>query len=249
MSIKVTTESFITKAAALHYNKYSYTETVYTTAKTNVIITCPIHGNFKQTPTNHLSGKGCPECAKQTTKEKLAKTTEMFIQEASIKHNNLYTYPQAVYTGNKNKIAIECATHGTFFQEAKSHLTGHGCPDCANQTRSGAWSYSEWEAAGIKSSKFDGFKLYLLKCWNEAETFYKIGKTFTTISTRFVGFPYQWVLIDTIEGDARTISELEQQLHTTYKDYSYTPLQPFRGKTECFNTVITSLSNITLTKD
>ena len=31
---------------------------------TKVIIGCPIHGDFEQTPTCHLQGQGCPECGK-----------------------------------------------------------------------------------------------------------------------------------------------------------------------------------------
>ena len=27
-----------------------------------VIITCPIHGDFWETPENHLNGVGCPDC-------------------------------------------------------------------------------------------------------------------------------------------------------------------------------------------
>lgn len=43
---------------------YSYDKVVYTGARENVIITCPIHSDFDVTPNNHLRGKGCPGCGK-----------------------------------------------------------------------------------------------------------------------------------------------------------------------------------------
>jgi hypothetical protein len=53
---------FIQKANAIHNNKYTYDNCVYVNARTNIIITCPIHGDFKQLPCHHLNGHGCPKC-------------------------------------------------------------------------------------------------------------------------------------------------------------------------------------------
>lgn len=65
------------------------------------------------------------------------KTTEQFINEANLKHNNEYDYSETVYTGSKNKVKIIChkkfdngEEHGIFEQEANSHLKGCGCPYC-----------------------------------------------------------------------------------------------------------------------
>ena len=56
------TESFIRKAKEVHGDKYRYFHTSYKAAKENVLITCPIHGDFLQLPNNHLNGSGCPYC-------------------------------------------------------------------------------------------------------------------------------------------------------------------------------------------
>ena len=34
----------------------------YSSAKNNIIITCPIHGDFLQMPNTHIQGAGCPKC-------------------------------------------------------------------------------------------------------------------------------------------------------------------------------------------
>ena len=56
---KLTTEQFIQKAKLVHFDKYNYNPTLYENAKTKVTINCPVHGDFEQLPSNHLTGFGC----------------------------------------------------------------------------------------------------------------------------------------------------------------------------------------------
>jgi len=58
------TEWFIKKASITHNNKYDYTYSRYINAFEKTTITCPIHGNFEQKPSQHLYGIGCPSCGK-----------------------------------------------------------------------------------------------------------------------------------------------------------------------------------------
>ena len=62
---KLTTKEFIERAKQVHGNKYDYSKTIYVNKRTKVCIICPIHGEFYQTPHNHVYQKqGCPECGK-----------------------------------------------------------------------------------------------------------------------------------------------------------------------------------------
>ena len=54
---------FIEEATKIHGGLYEYHKVEYKGVKTKVCIVCPVHGDFWQTPTNHLKGKGCPYCA------------------------------------------------------------------------------------------------------------------------------------------------------------------------------------------
>lgn len=56
------TAEFIQKSISIHKNIYSYYNTIYVDSRIPVSIYCKKHGEFKQIPTNHLSGKGCPKC-------------------------------------------------------------------------------------------------------------------------------------------------------------------------------------------
>lgn len=61
-SYKITNEEFIEKAKHIHENKYDYSKVKYKNYSTKVCIICPEHGDFWQSPNNHLFGAGCPTC-------------------------------------------------------------------------------------------------------------------------------------------------------------------------------------------
>jgi len=58
-----TTEQFIADAHDVHGDRYDYLLVEYQSAKEKVTIICPEHGAFEQTPSGHLGGKGCFDCA------------------------------------------------------------------------------------------------------------------------------------------------------------------------------------------
>ncbi|WGH28578.1 hypothetical protein 13VV501A_gene0082 [Vibrio phage 13VV501A] len=56
------TEDFVEQARTVHGDKYDYSQTFYVDPYYAMTIICPIHGEFKQRPTGHLNGVGCPDC-------------------------------------------------------------------------------------------------------------------------------------------------------------------------------------------
>ena len=59
---KHTKEFFVQKAIKAHNDKYNYSKVNYVNNRTKICIICPKHGEFWQTPDNHLAGHGCPKC-------------------------------------------------------------------------------------------------------------------------------------------------------------------------------------------
>lgn len=57
-----TKNTWVLKAGVVHNNKYDYSKSIYVNSYTNLIIECPKHGEFQQTPDAHLQGRGCPKC-------------------------------------------------------------------------------------------------------------------------------------------------------------------------------------------
>ena len=58
-------KSFIKKANEVHKNLYDYSFINYQNNYSKVVIGCNVHGQFLQTPGNHLAGQGCPSCGKE----------------------------------------------------------------------------------------------------------------------------------------------------------------------------------------
>ena len=132
MSRKITIEEFIERARKVHNGKYEYPNVVYKGMHEKVCIICPEHGEFWQTPANHLSGKGCPECgniSRWDTKGRV--TTEEFICRAKEIHGDKYDYSKVNYINAHTKICIICPKHGEFWQTPNNHLTKYGCKKCA----------------------------------------------------------------------------------------------------------------------
>ena len=124
-------EMFKERAAKIHNNKYIYEKTVYLSANKKVIITCPVHGDFLQTPRSHTSGAGCPVCGKDLNVISKRYTTEGFIEAARKVHGDKYDYSRVQYSKNGSaKVLIGCPKHGYFLQQPYAHLAGCGCPKC-----------------------------------------------------------------------------------------------------------------------
>lgn len=54
---------FVRKSKKIHGNYYDYGNVVYKQSHIKIIIICPKHGKFEQTPASHLNGNGCPRCS------------------------------------------------------------------------------------------------------------------------------------------------------------------------------------------
>lgn len=130
---KMTREMFIKRAKEIHGDKYDYSKVVWVDKFTEVIITCPIHGDYKQIPKYHFYQHGCKECSKLTMgSERLS--LERFLEKAKNVHGDRYDYSLVKgFRNNREKLPIICREHGVFMQSAHAHTDNkQGCPDCGN---------------------------------------------------------------------------------------------------------------------
>ena len=125
-----TSDKFIKKAKGVHGDKYDYSNVEYVDSFTPVKIVCPIHGDFYQIPSYHLSGNACSECGLEHVKDRLRLNEDDFIARCKELHGDKYDYSKVEYVNNRTKISIICPKHGEFLQTAGIHLGGHGCPKC-----------------------------------------------------------------------------------------------------------------------
>ena len=187
-------EAFIYRIKSL-YPQYSYLNTEYVKSQEKVIITCHIHGDFKQTPNNLLNRHGCPKCGDLLRYANIKKTPEKFFDEVSTLHPKL-DFSNSKYLGCYDTLQVICKVHDMQFPiTATKLLQGQGCPACSSVSNI----------------------LYLLKC--KIPFLYKVGITSNTTTRRLseinCNTDLDWeVLFSIIAPNARV---LEREILNKYK--------------------------------
>lgn len=245
IKLRVPKEHFFKTAKEVHGETYDYSK---------VEIICKVHGSFYQTPYSHLNGSKCRKCANFLSSRKKLYNNDLFIKKSIDIHGNKYDYSLVEYKASTSKVEIICKKHGVFNQLAHHHMRGVGCTECKNELTSNrgkqkpiGWGVSNWQKAGERSKNFDSFKVYIIKCWNDKETFYKIGRTFVKTKRRFSSshyMPYKYEVIkDFIFDNARDAFNKELIMKGLHKEFKYIPLIKFDGQYECFNKILHNLKS------
>lgn len=126
-------EEVIAKANLIHNNKYDYSKVIFRKMHDKVTIICPIHGEFQQTLSKHISKKqGCPKCSITSRSKAQMVDSEVFFAKAKEIHGDRYDYSESVYSGMNKQFTYKCPIHGETSQRALDHLRGYGCFKCAN---------------------------------------------------------------------------------------------------------------------
>ena len=216
----------------IHANKYSYNNATYQNDRSKIVITCSLHGDFNQRVGHHLQGRGCPECGKILAGFKnstiLSSTTEDFIKNSIRVHVDKYIYSKVNYVNMDTKITIVCPKHGEFEQVPRSHLSGHGCPNCA--------------IYGFNPSK--SAILYYIKIIQDKNTYYKIGITNNDLKLRFKS-DMQYITVLNIKKYVNGVDAYieEQRILKEHFDDRYIgpPILRYRGNTEIFTKDVLNL--------
>lgn len=103
----LTTEEFIKRARLIHGDKYKYDNTIYKNAKTNVVITCEIHGDVPKNASHFLSGQGCKYCSRESLNN-YGLTVEGFTKHCDKRNGigNLYLFQFVDENNTVYKIGI-----------------------------------------------------------------------------------------------------------------------------------------------
>ena len=129
---KNTKEFFIDRATKKHNGKYDYSKVEYVNSSVPVCIICPDHGEFWQTPHNHLNSTGCKKC-KSNKHLGVKDSLESFIEKAHKIHGDKYDYSKVEYVNSTTPVCIICPDHGEFWQTPSSHLQNRGCNRCSKK--------------------------------------------------------------------------------------------------------------------
>ncbi len=159
------TQIFIEKAKAIHNDKFIYDKVNFVNTKKHIIIECKNHGEFKQTPSKHLFGQGCPKCKKSSKKN-----LDYFLSKAKSIHNNKYDYSLVKFELMFKKVEIICPKHGSFWQIPANHINHkQGCNQCAREkTRLSLESFIK-RANIIHNNKFNYTNCSYTNCVTKVE--------------------------------------------------------------------------------
>ena len=114
---------------------FTYEKTKYVNMKTDVIVTCPKHGDITKSPDALLNQhKGCWKCGRETTAIKKTSTLDEFISKSKAKFGDKYDYSVSKYVKAIIPIDIICPIHGKFSITPHEHLVSKtGCPECSRE--------------------------------------------------------------------------------------------------------------------
>lgn len=137
---RLSQQEVVERFREVHSNKYDYSQVEYIGNREKVLIKCPEHGEFWQSPKLHLLGSGCPDCGKLSIADKNSKSQSQIIQEFIKIHGDKYDYSKVEYVGAHDKVCIICSKHGEFWQAPNEHKKGKGCERCSYELRGQAKS-------------------------------------------------------------------------------------------------------------
>ncbi len=131
MGKKLDKSIYFDKVKYIHHEKYGYSKSVYINLRDSIIITCPIHGDFKQNARTHLRGSGCPMCANDKRKSK------NYVEKCVEKFGDKFDYSNSIYKTSREYIEVKCnGCGGEFTSLPLNHLKTGKCPNCSNTTKS-----------------------------------------------------------------------------------------------------------------
>ena len=155
---KITFEEFIQRANLKHDGKYDYSKSIWISSKDKVIIICPNHGEFSQTPAEHFD-HGCNKCGRESIAEKQrSKNEKIYMNKILEKHGEKYNYDKVDYINRETEIIVNCPKHGDFKIKPIQHAIGIGCRACRKETGN-RFKYTKEEfiemSKKIHDNKFD----------------------------------------------------------------------------------------------
>ena len=129
LSMRKTNNKFLEECKEKYGDLYDYSKVDYINCDTLITIICKKHGEFQQTPYQHLKSNGCQKCSGHYTL-----TTKEFIEKSILVHGDKYNYSKVDYKNSNTEVIIICNKHGEFKQKPIYHYWNNaGCPKCANK--------------------------------------------------------------------------------------------------------------------
>jgi G:T-mismatch repair DNA endonuclease (very short patch repair protein) len=124
-----TQKEFLNQAKIVHKNYYNYDQINFISNSHKIIINCPKHGQFIQSPKNHLLGQGCKKCGAGNT----SNIEHKWLDHIDLPDDNLHRNV-TIYIGNKKFIVDGYVPNTNLIYEFLGDYW-HGNPSIYNQNK------------------------------------------------------------------------------------------------------------------
>jgi len=151
-------EEVLKRFKRTHGDKYCYDFVEYKSKDSPVDIVCLEHGLFRQSPSSHWKGSGCPECGRKKRSRSRKLTTERFIKRVIENHGEKYDFSLTKYKSYSENVTAICKIHGKFECMADYLIHKHECcPKCIeinkdNNKKKASKRYSKGKEKFIKEA-------------------------------------------------------------------------------------------------
>ena len=135
MPKKLTQEEFISKAIAVHGDKYDLSLVKYTNSYGMIEVICRVHGPFMINANAFLQGINCKRCHFEGNRLK----QQDFIDKCELKHPNKYDYTLTEYKNRRTDIQVKCIKHNLIFKTNYNSILYYNdaCPECQKEEKVG----------------------------------------------------------------------------------------------------------------
>ena len=236
---KFSLEQYKNKVSSVN-NTIEVVSDEYKNLHTKLNFKCTVCGNLWETEGNSiLQGHGCPKCSIKIRANKQSHTLDFILN--FIKNNNIQiTLLSKEYKNSRTPLNVVCnVCDNQWVTNWNKIQSGYGCPECGKKLAHGKGEYSITSAELNKDIWINTDAiLYLIKCHNDSENFFKIGITKNTIESRFCDktrMPYKYSIVEKYNTNLYEACKKEQYILESKLLNKYTPNIKFSGISECFS--------------
>ena len=135
-SLRVSPQKIFLERATAMYPEYDFSKAIYKSREVYVMVSCPVHGDFKIRPRTLLSGEkgqkphGCWKCNNLIPPYEKELTLDTFKCKMHELYGDKYTFVWSDFKNRYSQIRFACKQHGEQHSSAKVLLKGKGCAYC-----------------------------------------------------------------------------------------------------------------------
>ena len=135
-SLRVSPQKIFLERATAMYPEYDFSKAIYKSREVYVMVSCPVHGDFKIRPRTLLSGEkgqkphGCWKCNNLIPPYEKEPILDTFKNRMHELYADKYTFVWSDFKNKQSMIRFTCKEHGEQRRSVTGLLDGKGCAYC-----------------------------------------------------------------------------------------------------------------------